>query len=128
MPRRLRLIDLFAGCGGLTKGFVDTGRFAPVAAVEWDLHAAATYAHNFGDHVHVGDIADWTARSLPGADVVIGGPPCQGFSMLGRRDPKDPRNAMWEHYLETLVRVRPAFFVLENVPQFLKSEEFLALQ
>lgn len=118
------MIDLFAGCGGLTSGFVRSGLFRPVAAVEWDLHAAATYAHNFGDHIHVGDIASWVDGSMPAADVVVGGPPCQGFSALGRQDPKDPRNGMWRHYLETLVRVRPAFFVLENVPQFLKSNEF----
>jgi DNA (cytosine-5)-methyltransferase 1 len=121
------MIDLFAGCGGLTKGFVDSGRFTPVAAVEWDLHAAATYAQNFGNHVHVGDIADWVRGSLPAADVVVGGPPCQGFSALGKRDPDDPRNAMWEHYMETLERVRPAFFVLENVPQFLSSHEYAQL-
>ena len=120
----LRVIDLFAGCGGLTQGFVSTGRFRPVAAVEWDLHAAATYAQNFGGHIHVGDIADWVLGSIPAAEVVVGGPPCHGFSALGKQDPEDPRNAMWEHYVETLLRARPAFFVLENVPQFLKSPEF----
>ena len=122
-----RMIDLFAGCGGLTQGFVSSGRYTPVAAVEWDLHAAATYAQNFGDHIHVGDIADWVGGSISAADVIVGGPPCQGFSALGRQDPADPRNGMWLHYLETLERVRPAFFVLENVPQFLKSVEFQLL-
>ena len=48
-PRRYRLMDLFAGCGGMTLGFVDTGRYEPVLAVEMDEHAAATYAANFGD-------------------------------------------------------------------------------
>lgn len=120
-----RLIDLFAGCGGLTQGLVQTQRFESVAAVEWDQHAAATYAQNFGDHVHVGDIADWVAGPIPSADVVVGGPPCQGFSALGKRDPHDPRNAMWQHYVDTLRRVRPVFFVLENVPQFLRSPEFV---
>lgn len=128
MVAEARVIDLFAGCGGLTQGFVATGHFQPVAAVEWDLHAAATYAQNFGDHVHVGDIADWVQQPLPSAEVVVGGPPCQGFSALGKRDPADPRNAMWKHYVETLRRVRPAFFVLENVPQFLSSSEFQLLQ
>jgi DNA (cytosine-5)-methyltransferase 1 len=123
-----RVIDLFAGCGGLTQGFKDNGHFESVAAVEWDHHAAATYAQNFGDHVHVGDIADWVRHAIPTADVVIGGPPCQGFSALGKQDPADPRNVMWEHYVETLQRVRPAFFVLENVPQFLRSPEFQRLQ
>jgi DNA (cytosine-5)-methyltransferase 1 len=123
----LRVIDLFAGCGGLTQGFAASGRYTPVAAVEWDLHAAATYAQNFGHHVYVGDIAEWVRGSIPAADVVVGGPPCQGFSALGKQNPDDPRNAMWLHYVETLERVRPAFFVLENVPQFLKSAEFQLL-
>jgi DNA (cytosine-5)-methyltransferase 1 len=125
MPK-LRVIDLFAGCGGLTQGFVASGYFQPVAAVELDVQAAATYAQNFGDHVYVGDIADWVRGSLPAADVVVGGPPCQGFSALGKRDPRDPRNLMWRHYVEALRRVRPAFFVLENVPQFLRSPEYVS--
>lgn len=128
MAETLRLIDLFAGCGGLTAGFVATGRFAPVAAVELDLEAAATYASNFGDHVHVGDITEWTEGSLPFAEVVVGGPPCQGFSALGRRDPDDPRSQLWEQYVNVLVRVRPSFFVMENVPQFLVSPQFRDLQ
>ena len=125
---KLRVIDLFAGCGGLSAGFEATGRFTPVAAVESDIQAAATYAHNLGDHVFVGDIADWAEGSMPRADVVIGGPPCQGFSALGRRDPSDPRNKLWRHYVDVLARVRPAFFVIENVPQFLRSIEFASLQ
>lgn len=126
--KTFRIIDLFAGCGGLTQGFVASGRFEPIAAVEEDVQAAATYAQNFGDHVHVGDIADWVTGSLPRADVVIGGPPCQGFSALGKRDPGDPRNSMWRHYVAALRRVRPAFFVLENVPQFLRSDEYKQLE
>ncbi len=124
MTKLLRVIDLFAGCGGLTSGFVTSGKFEAVAAVELDLHAAATYAQNFGDHIHVGDIADWVAGSMPVVDVVVGGPPCQGFSALGKQNPADPRNAMWRHYMATLRRARPAFFVLENVPQFLRSDDF----
>ena len=113
---KYRVIDLFAGCGGLTQGFTDTGRFVPVAAVELDHLAAATYAQNFGKHVHVGDIADWVGGTIPEAEVVVGGPPCQGFSALGKQDPNDPRNTMWRHYVETLKRALPTFFVLENVP------------
>jgi DNA (cytosine-5)-methyltransferase 1 len=124
----LRLLDLFAGCGGLTSGFVSTGGYRAVGAVEKDGDAAATYALNFGDHVHVGDIEDWTSGSLPLAEVVVGGPPCQGFSNLGNRQAQDPRNRLWQSYVDVLVRVRPAFFVLENVPQFLDGSEFRALQ
>lgn len=124
----LRVLDLFAGCGGLTQDFVATGSFRPVGAVEIDRQAAATYAVNFGDHVHHGDISGWAGGSLPFAEVVIGGPPCQGFSLLGRRDVADPRNGLWSQYVRVLNRVRPAFFVLENVTQFLDSADFVALR
>ncbi|WP_090032430.1 DNA cytosine methyltransferase [Cellulomonas marina] len=128
MTGDLRIVDLFAGAGGLTQGFMSTGRFRPVSAVEIDQHAAATYALNHGQHVHVGDIADYVAGSFPRADVVLGGPPCQGFSLLGKRDVDDPRNRMWQHYLKVLERVRPAFFVLENVPRFVESADFRAFE
>lgn len=129
MARRYRLLDLFAGCGGLTQGFVESERFVPVGAVELDRDAAATYRENFGDHVFVGDISEWlNAGRLPKADVVVGGPPCQGFSNLGSRWSSDPRNALWKRYLETIERVRPYAFVLENVPDFLRSPQFEALE
>lgn len=120
----MTMVDLFAGCGGITSGFVATGQIEPIAAVEWDADAAATYAANFGEHVHVGDIADWLGKPLPKADIVVGGPPCQGFSQLGKQDPDDPRNKMWDHYVEALTRVQPTYFVLENVPQFVRSAQF----
>lgn len=75
---RPTMIDLFAGCGGMTAGFVSAG-FNPVAAVEYDLSAAATYAANFGeDHVYWCDIADWR-NEIPEVDVVIGGPRARDF-------------------------------------------------
>lgn len=125
----LRMIDLFAGCGGLTWGFRSTRRFNPVAAVEIDLAAAATYAANFGeDHIHWGDIETWVRGSIPDADVVVGGPPCQGFSNLGARRDTDPRNELWRRYVDTLVAVRPQAFLLENVDRFAVSDQFQALQ
>lgn len=127
--RTYTVIDLFSGCGGLSEGLQETKRFHPVAAVELNLWAAATYALNFGaEHVFQGDIADWLKGPIPNADVVVGGPPCQGFSALGKRDPDDPRNDLWERYVDTLVRVKPLAFVLENVPQFLTSSQFGALE
>lgn len=127
--RKLRLIDLFAGAGGLTRGFLDTGRYRVVAAVELDVAAAASYAANFGTrHLYQGDIGAWLdATEAPEAEVVVGGPPCQGFSTLGRQDPDDPRNRLWSLYVECLRRARPKYFVLENVPQFLESEQFQLL-
>ncbi|MEV6649977.1 DNA cytosine methyltransferase [Streptomyces sp. NPDC051219] len=134
----LRTIDLFAGCGGLTQGFVDARHddravYRPVAAVELDQAAAATYAVNFGKafgaHIHQGDIAQWVNRpeEIPEADVVLGGPPCQGFSRLGNQDPNDERNQLWRHYLKVVSTVRPLVFVMENVDAFRKSPEFRLL-
>ena len=124
----VQMIDLFAGCGGLTAGFVRAG-FTPVLAVESDVAAAATYAANFGDvHVLHRDIAAVGASEIPQAEVVIGGPPCQGFSNLGRRDPHDPRNSLWREYTRVLLAADPLVFVIENVDRFASSAEFALLR
>lgn len=118
------MIDLFAGCGGMTAGFVANG-FDPVLAVEWNLYAAATYAANFReDHTHWGDIGDALKSEIPEADLVIGGPPCQGFSSLGSREVNDPRNKLWKSYLQVVKRAHAKAFVIENVARFRRSPEF----
>ena len=128
MTQAPRLIDLFAGCGGMTVGFVREG-FRPVFAVEHDLSAAATYAANFGsDHTVWGDIQDVPDDEIPPADVVIGGPPCQGFSNLGSKDVNDPRNQLWKEYLRFVSVARPKVFVIENVQRFRASSEFALLK
>lgn len=119
------VVDLFAGSGGLTQGFADEG-FRPVLAVEWDLHAASTYAANFGeDHVVWDDIEKVT--EVPYADIVVGGPPCQGFSNLGSRDPTDPRNRLWVEFMRAVLDANPYVFVIENVDRFSRSPEFALL-
>ena len=121
------LIDLFAGCGGMTQGFVQEG-FTPVLAVEFDRGAASTYAMNFGeDHTFFGDIATFPDEDIPLADVVIGGPPCQGFSNLGSKDVNDPQNKLWKEFLRVVAAAKPSVFVLENVELFSKSTEFQML-
>ena len=122
------VMDLFAGCGGMTQGFTNLG-FRPTLAVEWELSAAATYAANFGEHhVFWGDIGDLPDASVPKADVVIGGPPCQGFSNLGTRDSGDPRNRLWREYVRVVTLARPKMFVIENVDRFRSSHEFELLE
>lgn len=120
------MLDLFAGAGGLTQGFREAdSRFKSVRAVEMDIAAAASYAHTFGDVVYAGTIEDWLRdEDVPDVDVVVGGPPCQGFSNLGKRDAEDKRNMLWREYVETVAQARPSYFVLENVPQFVKSPQF----
>jgi DNA (cytosine-5)-methyltransferase 1 len=127
VPHNLTTIDLFAGCGGMTAGFARQG-FGPVLAVEWNLHAAATYAANFGEsHTVWGDIAVLPDDAIPNADVVIGGPPCQGFSNLGSKYVHDPRNRLWKQYLRVVQQAQPKVFVIENVDRFRSSSEFQLL-
>lgn len=127
VSKPLTMIDLFAGCGGMTAGFVPHG-FQPVLSVEQNLHAAASYAANFGeDHTFWGDVADVPDSDIPAADVVIGGPPCQGFSNLGSKDVHDPRNKLWKQYLRFVQNARPRVFVIENVDRFRRSSEFRLL-
>lgn len=121
------MIDLFAGCGGMTAGFAAEG-YDPMLSVEFNLHAAATYAANFGeDHTVFGDIKSIKKRDIPRAEVVIGGPPCQGFSNLGSKDIDDPRNQLWREYLRVVSAAKPKVFVIENVDRFMKSAEFQLL-
>ena len=111
----------------MTAGFVLSG-FSPVLSVERNLHAAATYAANFGErHTYWGDIRDALEGDIPAADIVIGGPPCQGFSNLGSKDVDDPRNKLWKSYLQVVERADPQVFVIENVDRFMKSAEFQLL-
>ena len=123
----IRVIDLFAGAGGLTAGFHQASeRYRTVRAVEMDLAAAASYAANFGaETVYAGSIQEWLEHEdVPEADIIVGGPPCQGFSTLGKQDEEDTRNSLWEQYVETILRARPKYFVVENVAAFAKSPQY----
>jgi DNA (cytosine-5)-methyltransferase 1 len=126
--RKLRVIDLFAGAGGFTLGLCKTGRFEPVFANDFNAYAAKTYNANFGDHCLHGDINDLLANNsfkFPEAEVVIGGPPCQGFSPLNKQRKDDPRKQLWRAFMEVVRRVSPVVFVMENVPELLSSAEFV---
>jgi DNA (cytosine-5)-methyltransferase 1 len=125
---KMTVIDLFCGAGGFTQGFVDAG-FVPIWANDFDPWSVKTYNENFGRHAICEDIREVTKHpkkfGLPEyADVVVGGPPCQGFSNLGQRLPDDPRNQLWRQYMKVVELVKPKIFVVENVPPLLKSEEF----
>ncbi|WP_198420100.1 DNA cytosine methyltransferase [Geomonas ferrireducens] len=123
-----KLIDLFAGAGGMTLGFTKLAghSFEPVWANDFNDYAAKTYNANFGGHCIVGDIVDILSDPMtviPQADVVIGGPPCQGFSLLNKFRDGDVRKQLWRPYMEVVEKSGASVFVMENVPQLLDSFE-----
>lgn len=126
---RPRLIDLFCGAGGLTLGFTKLcgHNFNPIWANDFDRSATRTYNTNFGNHCVHGDIIDILQDAytkIPEADVVIGGPPCQGFSLLNKNRDGDPRKQLWRPFMEVVRRSNASIFVMENVPQLLKTSEY----
>ena len=114
MTTRPRVVSLFCGAGGMDLGFVRAG-FEVVWANDAWADACATYRRNLGGHVCCRDMRAIAAAALPRCEVVIGGPPCQGYSVGGRMDPDDPRSALTWEYVRLVGRLRPRAFVMENV-------------
>jgi len=119
----LKIIDLFAGGGGLSLGATRAG-FELLAAIEKDPLALETHKKNFPNSKHFADdISTLEGRNLLSVlklkenelDGLIGGPPCQGFSVMGRRDIKDERNNLFSDFFRLVNEIRPKFFVAENV-------------
>jgi DNA (cytosine-5)-methyltransferase 1 len=145
--RAYKVVDLFAGCGGISRGFEWTGRFSAELAVESWHHAARTYSDNIrtasgkAPVMHNGDIREleanrselWRLAREAGidkpsvADVVVGGPPCQGFSRNGVRQYSergdrffdDPRNHLYRSFLACVEELSPTLVLIENVREFL---------
>lgn len=116
-----KIIDLFCGCGGLSYGFEMAGFEVALAIDMWN-DAIKTFNHNHKKQVaYCKDIHDLTKDFLDNFNKdneivgIIGGPPCQGFSTVGRRDVNDPRNHLYTEYCRIVETVRPDFFVIENV-------------
>ena len=152
---KYRMIDLFAGCGGLTEGFMQTKQYEEIAAVEWlrpqvntlrerlktkwgeadseqrvmhfDIQREEELFSGWDDEEFgKGKGLDYFVEQSGGIDLIIGGPPCQAYSVAGRvRDENgmrdDYRNYLFEHYLNVVNRYRPKFFVFENVPGILSA-------
>ncbi len=117
----MRVLSLYSGAGGLDTGFAEAG-FEITHAVESDRHAVATYREMVGDHILHAELPGALGRlPRPGMtsslrpDVIIGGPPCQGFSVIGRMDPTDPRSQHVHAFLDAVRAYRPAAFCMENV-------------
>jgi DNA (cytosine-5)-methyltransferase 1 len=124
LKKKLTYIDLFSGAGGLSLGF-DKAGFENVLAVEYDKNIAKTYTNNFPTHnMLVDDIKNISNEEFSSildgteVDVVIGGPPCQGFSMagkIGRTFVDDPRNKLFREFVRVVDLVSPKLFMMENV-------------
>jgi DNA (cytosine-5)-methyltransferase 1 len=123
-------VDLFAGAGGMTLGFEQAG-FDVLASVEIDPVHCATHQFNFPlCSIFCKDVAEITGSQIRKnsrigrreIDVVISGSPCQGFSMMGKRDVDDPRNSLIFHFQRLVLELKPNFFVMENVPGITSGE------
>ncbi len=124
MEYRPRLIDLFSGAGLFSGGLQECG-FDPVLAIDVDKNAIASYNHNVAPCGKVGSVRE--IENVPFADVLLAGPPCQGFSTLGRRDPLDERNDLSLVIPLWAEAARAKIVVIENVPPFLKSPQWKLL-
>ena len=122
---KYKVIDLFAGAGGLSYGFLQTGRFQIVAAAEINENARKTYKKNIADNVPnfqfinnvVGCNFKALSEQLGGIDIVIGGPPCQGFSNANRQKNHliSMNNSLVKEYFKAIKAIKPRAFVMENV-------------
>ncbi len=116
----MKLVELFCGCGGFSRGAHDAG-FEVAAAYDVDSILTSSYERNFPNtKLFIRDVALLTGAEIC-ADVgekpfgIFGGPPCQGFSDIGKRDLNDPRRGLLGHFFRIVAEIRPAFFVMENV-------------
>ena len=108
--------DFFSGCGGLSQGFKEAG-FKIQMAVDKEEAFLKTFSQNFkNSHTQNLDLGDDSVLSqIPKADIIIAGPPCQGFSLTGPRNIEDPRNKLYLSVFKTLKLTNPKAFVVENV-------------
>lgn len=111
----MKIISLFSGAGGLDLGLIQAGNTV-IWANDIDKDAVATYKENIGDHIVCDDIKNIDISTLPDADVVVGGFPCQGFSQANRlRTLEDDRNQLYRFFYNTIRVKQPKYFIAENV-------------
>lgn len=128
MAKKFTVIDLFCGCGGFSLGFKSAGFDVLLGIDNW-ADAIKTYSANFPEtQVITGDIRKTNGAEIlkklgigkNDVDVIIGGPPCQGFSLSGKRLYDDPRNTLYKSFVEIVRDIRPKMFVMENVPGLIR--------
>ena len=130
MSKKFTCVDLFSGAGGLSRGFYDAG-YDVVLGVDFDEAALKTFRENHGNaeamkldlfnHDNINVIVDFLQERDIKLDVLVGGPPCQGFSIAGPRDMNDKRNSLYLAMVELADRIKPQAVVLENVPGMLQT-------
>lgn len=126
---KYRVVDLFSGCGGISVGFNKTNRVDIVGAIDFDQAACNTFQQNFrSSKVICGDITQISVEStgFKDIDIIIGGPPCQGFSRLNFRDKdrdNDPRNKLFYQYLRFVEELKPKAILIENVKNILVAKD-----
>ena len=119
--QKYTFVDLFAGAGGFGLGFQMSGRFFPLCSIEKDLWAVETLRVNNQHTIIHADITKISTKAYikkmckEAPDIIIGGPPCQGFSIAGKGDPSDPRNALFRYFVKWVKVLMPKVFVMENV-------------
>lgn len=119
ITKRCTVVDLFCGAGGLSFGFKSVG-WDVIYAIDNDPAAIETHRYNLGSHAACESITHTT--EIPDADVIIGGPPCQGFSSAGPRKVGDERNSLVSVFASLIVQHKPYAFIFENVEGFLTAE------
>lgn len=116
----IKVISLFSGGGGLDLGFKTEG-YDIIWAIDNNSNAVATYKKNIGNHILCADINSVDINTIPHADVVIGGPPCQSFSLAGKRNTEDSRGMLVWKYIDIISTIKPQAFVFENVTGLLSA-------
>ncbi len=118
---KIKVVSLFSGGGGLDYGFLQE-HYNIIWAIDSEKNAVETYKYNIGDHIIHDDINKITISSLPKCDVIIGGPPCQSFSLAGNRKVDDTRGKLVWKYLNILEHLQPKAFLFENVLGLLSAK------
>jgi DNA (cytosine-5)-methyltransferase 1 len=123
----IRFVSLYSGAGGMDLGFLQAG-FHALWANDIDRTAVRTYRQNVGGHAVAGDLREQVLPERGSADLVIGGPPCQGFSVAGRMDPHDPRSRHVWNYLTVVEQIQPRAFVMENVKNLAVNDRWSSVR
>ena len=124
----MKVISLFSGAGGFDLGLVQSGHTI-VWANDNDIDACETYRNNIGSHIVCSDIEDVDLNTIPDADVIVGGFPCQGFSMANKsRSIDDERNKLYKYFAKVVATKKPKYFLAENVRGILSLDNGEAIR